>query len=332
MRKNSAKKVLILHSDVAADASEDELDCLKQAAAIADALPMLGYEPILMPFGLDLSKNIELLRLANPHVVFNLVESVGGAGSLIHIAPALLDLLHIPYTGCRTEAIFATSNKPMSKRILRDVGIATPAWMTEDGILTGAAATNTFIIKAIWEEASVGLDENSIIKSADKADILPAIQRRGKQLGVPCFAEAYVDGREFNVALLSTDAGITLLPPAEMLFLNYPPEKLKILDYRAKWVNNSFEYDNTKRSLDILPGDAELMEKLKQIAFACWQKFGLRGYARVDFRVDENRQPFVLEINANPCLSPDAGFAAALERANITYEKTIDYLIDDALK
>jgi D-alanine-D-alanine ligase len=326
------KRVLILHSDVAPDAGEDELDCLRQADTIADALRMLGYEPVLMPFVLDLGKNIESLRSADPCVVFNLVETLGGKGSLIHVAPALLDFLRIPYTGCHTDAMFVTSNKPLAKKIMYDAGIATPAWITEEGLLTGSTSSVTFLVKASWEDASVGLDETSIIQSANKADIQSAIQDRKKKLGGACFAETYIDGREFNIAMLATDSGVTLLPPAEMLFLNYPPEKLKLLDYPAKWVENSFEYDNTMRTLDIPPADTGLTRKLQEIALDCWRLFGLRGYARVDFRVNRNDHPFVLEINANPCLSLEAGFAAALERANIKYHEAIGYLIKDALK
>jgi D-alanine-D-alanine ligase len=325
------EKIVILHTDVAPDAGEDELDCLRQADTIAEALRTLGYEPVLMPFVLDLGKNIEALRSANPHVVFNLVETLSGRGSLIHIAPALLDFLQMPYTGCRTDAMFLTSNKPMAKKIMHNAGIATPAWITEEGFAAGSTTADTFIVKASWEDASVGLDESSIVRTADKTGILAAIINRKKILSGPCFGEAYIDGREFNIALLARDSGVMLLPPAEMLFLDYPSDKLKLLDYRAKWVEDSFEYDNTRRSLDIPPADAGLIASLQDIALRCWQLFGLRGYARVDFRVDKKGNPFVLEINANPCLSLEAGFAAALERTNVKYHEAIACLINDAL-
>jgi len=326
------EKIVILHTDVAPDAGDDELDCLRQADTVAEALRTLGYEPVLMPFVFDLGKNIEALRSANPYVVFNLVETLGGRGSLIHVAPALLDFLQIPYTGCRTDAMFLTSNKPIAKKIMYNAGIETPAWITEDGFSAGSTAADTFIVKASWEDASVGLDENSIIKTTNKTGILAVINNRKKKLSGPCFAEAYIEGREFNIALLATESGVKLLPPAEMLFLDYPPDKPKLLDYRAKWVEDSFEYDNTRRTLDIPSADAALIAGLQDIALRCWQLFGLRGYARVDFRVDKKGNPFVLEINANPCLSLEAGFAAALERANLKYHEAIGCLVNDALK
>ncbi len=326
------KKIVILHTDVTADASEDELDCLKQAETVSAALQKLGYRTILMPFVLDLGKNIKALRQAHPHVVFNLVETLAGRGSLIYLAPALLDLLNIPYTGCRTDAMYLTSNKPMAKKIMCDAGIATPAWFTGEGDSFGSTTADTVIIKACWEDASVGLDENSVIKINHSADIFNAIHNGRQKLGVSCFAEAYIDGREFNVALLASPSGVQLLPPAEILFLDYPKGKVKMLDYRSKWIEDSFEYDHTRRTLDIAAKDETLIDSLRDIALRCWNLFGLRGYARVDFRVDQRGNPFVLEINANPCLSPDAGFVAALEQASISFHEAIGLLIDDALK
>jgi len=323
-------KVVILHSDVAPDASEDELDCLRQAETIAEALRTLGHEPVLLPFVLDLAKNIESLQSANPQVVFNLVETLGGKGNLIHVAPALLDFLQMPYTGCRTDAMYLTSNKPLAKKLLHDAGIATPPWITAEGFAFGLAPSDTYLIKASWEDASVGLDETSIVKMTVSDGITQAIYYQKKKIGAACFAEAYIDGREFNIALLATEKEIQILPAAEMLFLDYAPDKLKLLDYRAKWVEDSFEYDHTRRTLDISSKDAALIDSLRHIALRCWDIFGLRGYARVDFRVDKEGNPWVLEINANPCLALEAGFAVALTHAGTAYHEAIAYIVNDA--
>ncbi|MFO7569574.1 MAG: hypothetical protein R6W75_07225 [Smithellaceae bacterium] len=325
------KKIIILHTDVAPDAGEDELDCLRQAETIACAMRELGYQPSLLPFVLDLNETIARLRALQPDIVFNLVETLSGTGSMIYFATALLDFMRIPYTGCRTDAMFLTSNKPLAKKMLHAAGIATPPWITSDGSSTGKSENNTFLFKPAWEDASVGLDDESIIYTSHSATLLSSLQDRKNKLKTACFAEAYIDGREFNIALLATQKGVVVLPAAEMLFLDYPPDKLKLLDYRAKWVEDTFEYDNTMRTLDIAPGDEALVNRLRRIALDCWHLFGLRGYARVDFRVDQNGNPWVLEINANPCLSEDAGFAAALERAAIKYPEAIDDILRDAL-
>ncbi len=325
------KTVAIVHTDVASDAGDDELDCLRQADVVSDALTTLGYRIVRMPFVLDLEKNIRSLQALKPDIVFNLVETVAGRGSMIHFATALFDYLRIPYTGCRSDAMYLTSNKPLAKKLMFGAGISTPRWMTLDGSFFGGGNVDTYLLKACWEDASVGLDEDSIIRCADRTILVNALRKRSAHLGTDCFAEAYIEGREFNLALLGRQDGPLILPPAEMLFKDYPPGKPKLLDYRAKWVENSFEYDHTERTLDIAPEDRMLTGQLCAIARACWDLFGLRGYARVDFRVDSSGQPFVLEMNANPCLSPDAGFAAALERATIPFADAISDILQDAV-
>jgi D-alanine-D-alanine ligase len=326
------KKVVILHSDVASDASEDELDCLIQAETISGALRQLGYEPILLPFVLDLSKTIDALTSLRPYFVFNLVETVNAKGSLIYFAPALLDHLNIPYTGAGTDAIYLTSNKPLAKELMQAAGIATPAWISPQGIHNGQAPSATFLIKATWEHASVGLDEESIITLDAATDILGLMKDREKKIGGSCFAEAYIDGREFNMALIAGKSGCIALPASEIQFMDYEPDKLKLLDYKAKWIEGSFGYENTSRKMDFSIDDAGLIAQLQEIAKKCWTLFDLRGYARVDFRVDKNGKPWVLEINANPCLSLDAGFAFAMEKASLKYHEGIALIIDDALR
>jgi D-alanine-D-alanine ligase len=326
------KTIVILHSDISADASEDELDCLKQAEAISEALRLLDYEPVLLPFVFDLNQTIKKLKSLKPYAVFNIVETLAGRGSLIHLACALLDYLHIPYTGCHTEAMFLTSNKPLAKKIMRHAGLATPPWVSQEDLSLSTIPADIYLVKSSWEHASVGLDENSLLRYTNRENLMEEMNRRKEKLGGSCFAEAYIDGREFNVALISNDTGVKVLPIAEMLFRNYALDKPKLVDYKAKWVADSFEYNNTIRNFDFTENDANLISFLREIALRCWNFFALRGYARVDFRVDNQGIPFVLEINANPCLSPDAGFAAALNKAKIKYHEAIGLIIQNAMK
>jgi D-alanine-D-alanine ligase len=326
------KKVVILHSDVAPDAAQDELDCLKQAKSIAEALRILGYKPALLPFCLDLNQTITNLKSLKPQAVFNIVETLVSNGSLIYFAPAILDTLQMPYTGCGTQAVFQTSNKPLAKKMMHDAGISTPDWIEPEGLGSQTDNAKTYLIKSSWEHASIGLDEDSLINYTSKAKILKEMSIRKEKLGGFCYAEAYIEGREFNLALISGKAGVKILPPAEMLFQDYAPNKLKIVDYKAKWDEDSFEYNNTIRKFNFHKNDAGLISSLREIALRCWNLFSLRGYARVDFRVDNNGKPWVLEINSNPCLSPDAGFAAALQQAKIKYHDAIGLIIDNAMK
>jgi D-alanine-D-alanine ligase len=326
------KKIVILHSDISPDASEDELDCLQQAQSIAGALRTLNYDAVLLPFELNLNNTITMLKSLKPYAVFNIVETLDSRGSLIYFAPAILDILQIRYTGCPTEAVFQTSNKPLSKKIMHYAGIATPSWMDQEGFGSRTNTADIYLIKSSWEHASIGLDEDSLIPYINNDNLLQEMNLRKEKLGGSCYAEAYIDGREFNVALIAGREGVDVLPIAEMIFQDYAPDKPKIVDYKAKWIADSFEYNNTIRKYDFPESDADLISDLREIALRCWHLFSLRGYARIDFRVDKNSKPWVLEINSNPCLSPDAGFAAALQHANIKYHEAIGLIIENVLK
>ena len=106
----------------------------------------------------------------------------------------------------------------------------------------------------------------------------------------------------------------------------------RIVDYQAKWDDQSFAYHHTSRTFDFPPDDQPLLNELARVARACWHVFGLAGYARIDFRLDKAGRPWILEVNANPCLSPDAGFAAAVDRARVGFDRAVERIVADALR
>jgi D-alanine-D-alanine ligase len=325
-------KVAVLHGAVPDGANKDELDALVEAEAVSKGLLHLGHEPLCVPLSLDLEAAADLLRALAPSIVFNLVESVQGKGSLIHLAPALLELLGIPYTGARTEAMFLTSNKVLAKHLMMAHGIPTPPWYVVGGKGQGQTCPpGLYIVKSVWEHASIGLKEDSVFWVAEQRELRRELETRAEGLGGECFAELYVEGREFNLSLLASEEGVELLPPAEIVFDAYPEGKRRLVCYRAKWDEGSFEYQHTPRRFH-LQGDDPLIRSMEGMARACWDLFGLRGYARVDFRVDREGRPWVLEVNANPCLSPDAGFMAAAMEAALGYEEVIDRIMGDSLR
>jgi D-alanine-D-alanine ligase len=174
------------------------------------------------------------------------------------------------------------------------------------------------------------MDDDAVVSIEPGTSIDDILRARDELTGRPHFAEAYIDGREFNLTLLAGPNGPLVLPPAEIDFAAYPTGKPKIVGYRAKWDEDSFEYGNTPRRFEFASRDRELLEDLAGLAVQCWHVFELRGYARVDFRVDAENRPWILEVNANPCLAPDAGFAAAVERAGFGYHEAIGRIVDDA--
>jgi D-alanine-D-alanine ligase len=334
MSGKSKGKAAVLHNAVGDDARHDQLDVIKSAETVSEALCLLGYEPVAVPVTLDLeAAKTALLSLA-PAFVFNLVEELDGRGSLIHLAPALLDALGIPYTGSSTEALSLTSGKLPAKRLLRLGGVPTPDWHEKKGLLHGEGVDpDTYIVKSAWEHASVGMDGSAIIPAKEPEDLLPEILRREREMGGEWFAERFVQGREFNLSLLAGHGPEPeVLPPAEIRFDAFPPDMHRIVDFAAKWEEGSFAFSNTPRSFEFPDSDAPLLARLSRLCKDCWELFSLKGYARVDFRVDEGGSPWALEINANPCISPDAGFAAAAAQAGLGMREVVERIVNDCLR
>jgi D-alanine-D-alanine ligase len=367
-------RVVILHNAVSADARADERDVLEAVAAISGALGELGHEPVALPCELDLEAAKARLLEARPDVVFNLVESLGGSDRGMFLATALLDSMGLPYTGSATDAIFLTTNKPLCKWALRRAGLPTPDWIESGDCgasFRGAKGDNRkptiqerkttfvpgarYIIKPVFEHASLGIEEDAVVACETAAELQARVQERETRCGRPLFAERFVEGREFNLSLLAncnggnpcaaprapqrrtptlpgkggTEERPQILPPAEIDFSAFPAGKPRIVGYRAKWEEGSFEFQHTPRTFEIA-GDQGLTHRLAELSRACWRCFGLSGWARVDFRVDERGEPYILEVNANPCLSPDAGFAAALAQAGIPFSAAIERILNAA--
>ena len=323
-------RIAVLYGQLSLHNTTDEQDGLVQVESVSKALTALNHDPAPVSFSLDVKETVKALTDIQPSVVFNLVESIDGRGHLIHLAPSILDALNLPYTGAGTDAIYTTSNKVLAKQLLRGARIPTPAFVTPED--TGQKQLSSFrpcIIKSVWEHGSIGISTNSVVFPETFDQLALEMERRRPQLGGACFAEAFIEGREFNLSLLAQNGESLpqVLPPAEIRFENYTQGRHRIVDYKAKWESESFEYRNTVRSFDFPTQDRPLLAKLQKIARECWKVFNLKGYARVDFRVDGAGKPWVLEVNTNPCIAPDSGFVAAAQQAGMSFQHVIDRIL-----
>jgi D-alanine-D-alanine ligase len=233
---------------------------------------------------------------------------------------------NMPFTGSDADAIYLSSNKLLAKRWLAVHGVATPAWIYSAS--SAGPKRGPWIVKSVWEHASLGIDDDSIVR--DKEALADRIDSCTRQFGGEWFAERYVDGREFNISLIDDDGEPRILPIAEICFDKFAPDKPRIVGYDAKWKSDTFEYRNTPRVFPTL--GVATARKLKTVARKCWKLFKLSGYARVDIRLDKRGMPWVLEINANPCLSSDAGFAAAAAKAGIDFDHVVETIVTVATR
>jgi len=320
-------RIVILHNAVSGVARPDDQDTLDQALSLSRALRDRGHEVFTTVFSLDIGSAAGTLRAIAPDVVFNIVESVDGSARLAHLAPAMLEHLGLRFTGSGSQAMFLTSSKVLAKKMLVLRDLPTPSWRL--GKSRDPEPGRAFIIKSVWEHASLGLDEDSVITDPGLGELAAAIADRTHRFGGEWFAEEFIRGREFNLSILGSGNGPRVLHPAEILFDGFGT-KPAIVGYKAKWDLASTEYAGTQRTFMFSDSDTFLLEVLRRMATECMRIFGLSGYARVDFRVDKEGRPYIIDINANPCLSPDAGFAAALEHSGIGYGEALESIIESA--
>ncbi|HUU24072.1 MAG TPA: ATP-grasp domain-containing protein [Methyloceanibacter sp.] len=295
----------------------DEIDTLLAAEAVSSALAKRGYATDVVPLGLDLG-SLDRLPPRRPLVVFNLVDAVDGDGRLAPMIPARLDALGLAYTGAGTTAWFDTLSKIGTKLKLAHAGLPTPAW-SDDGC--GLDAEFKAIVKPVWEHGSLGMDASCVMTGAEAPQ---AIVERNARWKTEHFAEEFIEGREFNVSLLEAREGVQVLPIAEILFEGFDEGAARIVGYDAKWTPDSAAFTGTPRRFGIENSDPGLAAQLADLSRLCWRLFSVRGYARVDFRVMPSGLPFILEVNMNPCLTPDAGFAAAAQEAGLPYDALIE--------
>lgn len=314
----------------------DSEDVLSEVSLVADAITDMGYEYMTCRINCETSifsiTDIirELGRYA-PSVIFNLVEGVGKDQRLSASVAAVFELIGYPYTGSPYEVISITTDKAITKAILSGEGVLTPGWAVfKEGMHVNVNNYESLIpaiLKPVNEDASVGIDEDSVI--SDINNLMKRLDYMLKRFQQPVLIEEYIDGREFNISLLEhPDGGVEVLPVAEIVFSDWHEERPRIVSYRAKWDNSSFEYKNTPRRFN--PEDAPV-RRIKEIAIKCWHVFNLRGYARVDMRMDRDGNLYVIEVNANPCISHDAGFMASACEAGYKVKDVIGMILSIAI-
>ncbi len=318
--------IVILVPELREVAADDDLATLSTAHEVAKHYAALGYSTAIEHFEFDPATFQATMKTAKADCVFNLVESVYARSRLIHLPPVYLEELRLPYTGCDAQAIFMTNDKVLAKRILRILGVPSPVLFERGASLAGGQ----WIVKARHEHASFGITQENVVDgSAAACDLADRLTR---QHDIEWVMESYVDGREFNSSIIETPSGPKVLPIAEIEFREYASGMHKIVDYKAKWDSQSFESTNTIRHYDHAARDSRLIEAMSDLSLKVWDGFGLGGWARLDFRVSKDGAPYVVDINANPDLSLDAGFMAAADQAGIGPPAAIDLMTSAALR
>ena len=231
------------------------------AASLVEALAGLGWQAEHRKFDGDLQKVLDDLRADPPGFVFNLVESFLATDRLAFVATGIYEAARVPFAGSGTFGLMAGTDKLIAKRLLTEAGIPTPHY-AEGPHWAGLKDDRPYIVKAIAEHASLGLDNDAVVTGR------AAVEARAGQweakFGGKTFAEEFITGREFNVAMIETPEGGRVLPLAEMDFTGFPEGKHRIIDYAAKWREDSDEYRHTNRRFIDEAAEPQLAAELRR--------------------------------------------------------------------
>jgi len=309
-----------------------EVGVIEEREQVEKALQHTGYHTSLFNIDGDIKRLINFLEVQKPDLIFNLCESLMGESiHEMHVA-GIYELMNIPYTGAATLALGTCLNKVRTKQILQAHGIPTPRHIISSSIdscqIDETRMHFPFIVKPTHEDASIGIVNASVVYD------VPSLQKQVayiiKTFDQPALVEEYIEGRELNVAIIGNRQPM-LLPISEIDFSKLPSHYPKIVTYNAKWVEGSPEYDGT---VGTCPAQLEpaVEQRVREIALRAYQIMEIRDYARVDMRLDVSQRPYVLEVNPNPDISRDAGFARSARTAGMTFEEMVGKIVETALE
>lgn len=318
-------KVVILHS---ADALEPPVDPVLEQ--LRGALKSCGHAVQSLPVDDAVAPLVAGLTAAAPDIVFNLAESFGGKSALESNVAALLNLLGLRYTGSSPTGLLLAGDKSLTKQLLSFHGIRTPEFAT---VFRGAvdwAGDIAFplIVKPPQEDASLGITTSSVVN--DLRELFTRIDELQSEFQQPVLVEQFIEGREFYVGVLG-NANARALPVIELDFSGFPAGVPRIASWAAKWgddgAGSGEQYAGTR---SVFPTDlaSELVERMQQVAIDAFHALRLRDYARIDLRVSDGGEIFVIEVNPNCYLEQESEFARAAAAGEIDYDALIARIVE----
>lgn len=315
--------VAILFDGASAYATEPDQLILGTVEAIETALVSEGNKVTYIPVHPD-GKWIERVRRGKFDLAFNMCEGIDGVSSLEPAVIAVLELFGVPFTGSSSYTAAVCLRKHVVNTLLDRAGLPVPRFGV---VRKGMSLPNVgfpAICKPAAEDASLGIEQRSVVRSQRALHSrVNAMLESWDEIVV----QRFVDGREVNVGVL----GDTVLPIAEIDFSAMPEGHWQIITYQSKWVTGS---DEDLGAMPKCPAKlpAKLANEIRRVALAAWKLVGGTGYGRVDMRIDAEGRPWILEVNANPDIAPDAGLARMAGVAGMPYSALIREICEQGLK
>ena len=296
---------------------------------VAAALRKRKHKVSVLGVHADLKKLIRGLERQQPDLVFNLLEEFGTTPTGNIAACGVLELLGLPYTGCGPGEYYLGQDKVLAKRLLAFENILFPRFAVfhrDKDFETGGNLRMPLFVKPAAMDASIGIGKKSLVK--DATEMMQRVVAIHKECGDAALAEEYIEGREFYVGVLG-NGDAQALPPIEVDFSGLPEGAPRVYDASAKWETDSKEYQGTKAVLADIPD--ELRARLHKVSLDAYRALRVRDYGRVDLRVADTGDIYVLEVNASCYLERNDEFTMAARAAGIEYEDLIERIVTLAL-
>lgn len=307
-------KVALLFDGASALGATPDLLILETVDAIEQALENEGNTVVRLPVMTD-GKWIDRVRRGRFDVAFNMCEGIDGVAELEPPVIGVLELFGVPYTGGSSYTTALCLRKHAVNALLAHAGLPVPPWVVLHRGSRVRGVGYPAIIKPAAEDASIGVEQRSVVRNAR------SLKARVDAMLVSfdeLIVQRYVAGRELNVGIV----GDTVLPIAEIDFSTLPRGLWPIVTYRSKWDTGSVEdLGSVPRCPAELHGRSA--NEVRRVALEAWRLVGGHGYGRVDMRLDETGQPWILEVNSNPDIAPDAGLARMARAAGIEYPSLV---------
>ena len=296
-----------------------EFDHPDTVGIIAESIEAAGHKVVRIGHVRRLMQALDMLKV---DLVFNIAEGNRGRSREAQV-PILLEMQGIPYAGSDGMTLALTLDKLMTKKVFISEGIPTPRFFEiarpEDPLPQDLSFP--LIVKPRFEGSSKGLTEKSVVRTpADLREQVDWVIRTYRQ---PALVEEFIRGNEFTVAVIGNE-------PAEAL----PVVRIQI-DGKTELGDLFYSFSRIAEGAKyIVPAgiDAGLERRLQQLALRACRAVECRDFGRVDIRVDQQGNPFVLEINPLPSFSTEDVFGVLAGHLGMTYGDMIRRLLKIALE
>ena len=300
-------RVLLLYNEPVLPADHpdagSEHDILDTAADAFNILEAAGFTARKLGINYDPQPLLDELKQFPPDAVFNLFEGVPTHPETEVSVASLLEWLQVPFTGCPSTCLVFGRDKIRTKHLLAASGLPTAEYAVVDE-LPAPQWKHAWpaIVKPAGQDASVGIEQASVVTSQAQLD--ERVRAVLEKYGAPVLVERFISGREFHINMIdeANKPGVPLVLPLAEIAFEKTPGRWSVYTFTAKWDDSSDEYRTSplKAPVEIPAAD---FARVKLIAERSYAALMCRDYARIDVRMDEDNQFYVLEMNPNPYLN-----------------------------